>query len=613
MRLAAILYAIGSLGMAGPAMAVTQPAGDAAAAETSARAFRPLDLFGLQVASDPRIRPDGSAVAYVRIAYNILTDTGERSIWLIDVKTGVQTPLIDGPQAMSPRWSPDGTRLAYVAASADGTLQLYVRWMAQGVVAKVANLTEAPSDIAWSPDGRRIAFIMTAPSAPATLGPPLAKPENAKWADPIKVIDRVSYRADVGGYLKPGFRHIWVVPADGGPPRQLTFGSFNEGRALSWTPDSQFILFSGNRAPGWELQPLQSNIYQLRVADGALTQLTHGLGPARSPVASPDGRQIAYLGYTDEHRPYQDPQLYVMDRDGGRGRSLTASLDRPVDAPVWDRDGRGLYAIYIDKGLQKVALISLAGDVEDIAHGLSYEGLDLPYAVGGAYSVAEDGAVAFAQGATDHPSDVAVIERGVERRLTDLNANLLAGKTLAPATPLPVISSFDGQKIDAWIMTPPDFDPRRKYPLILEIHGGPYASYGALWSSEFQLYAAAGFVVVYANPRGSASYGDKFASGIARDWPGHDYDDLMSVVDASIGKGFVDPDNLFVTGGSGGGLLTAWIVGRTDRFRAAVAQRPVINWTSLTLTSDEYTFMGPYWLGPGTIQIFTGATRPCPS
>jgi dipeptidyl aminopeptidase/acylaminoacyl peptidase len=598
MSYANILWGLCLVGVVEQAMALMpENAAPPASAQSTVQVFSARDVFDLQVASDPRIRPDGGAIAYVRIAYSIMTDRGERSIWMIDAATGTQTPLVEGPAALSPRWSADGARLAYVTMPANGPPQLYVRWMRHGVSSKVATLPEAPGDIAWSPDGRQIAFSMISPSPPLMLGAALEKPQGAQWAEPIKVIDAVRYRSDVGGYLPRGYRHIWVVSSGGGAPRQLTFGSFNDGRTLSWTPDGRFILFSGNRAEGWEREPLQSNIYQLKVVDGTLTQLTHASGPALSPIASSDGRQIAYLGYIDGHRPHQDPELYLMDRDGGHVRSLTAALDRPVDAPHWAADGRSLYVVYIDKGVQKIARVSLAGHVEDIARNLSYEGLDLPYAVGGAFSVADNGVVAFTLGSVDYPSEVALVARGVERRLTHLNAGLLEGKTLATPAHLPVTSSFDGQAIDAWIMMPPNFDPTRKYPLVLEIHGGPYASYGALWSSEFQLYAAAGFVVLYANPRGSASYGDKFAAGIAHDFPGNDYDDLMSVVDTAVAQDFVDANNLFVTGGSGGGLLTAWIVGKTDRFRAAVAQRPVINWTSLTLTTDEYTFMGPYWLG----------------
>ena len=199
--------------------------------------------------------------------------------------------------------------------------------------------------------------------------------------------------------------------------------------------------------------------------------------------------------------------------------------------------------------------------------------------------------------AATHPADVAVVRGGTLRRLTDLNAGLLAGKTLGKVTPLTVASTAGGLPIDAWMVTPPNFDPARKYPLILDIHGGPFASYGPVWSTDDQLYAAAGYVVVYANPRGSTSYGEDFANRIHHNYPSEDYDDLMSVVDAAIAKGNVDPDALYVTGGSGGGLLTSWIVGKTDRFRAAVAQKPVIDWTSEVLTTDGYTSMAKYWFG----------------
>ncbi|HWA61010.1 MAG TPA: prolyl oligopeptidase family serine peptidase, partial [Caulobacteraceae bacterium] len=215
---------------------------------------------------------------------------------------------------------------------------------------------------------------------------------------------------------------------------------------------------------------------------------------------------------------------------------------------------------------------------------------------GGSFSVG-GGTVAFTLGAPDHPADIAVARKGQVQRLTDLNRDLFAGRVLAAVEPLPTVSSFDHQPIDAWIVRPPGFDPAKKYPLILEIHGGPFASYGPSFSSDDQLYAAAGYVVVYANPRGSTSYGDAFANTIDRNYPSHDYDDLMSVVDAAIARGFVDEHRLYVTGGSGGGVLTAWIVGKTGRFAAAAAQKPVIDWASEVLTVDGYSFMARYWFG----------------
>ncbi len=565
-----------------------------AATEGPSPIFRPIDLFGLRSASDPQIRPDGGAVAFVRQANSIMTDRAEPSIWLIDTTTGALSPLADAGAARSPRWSPDGKRLAYVAGGEGAPPQLYVRWMASGAVAKVADLAQAPGRIAWSPDGSRIGFTMFVPDVGTSLGAGLTKPEGAKWAEPPKVIDNLTYRFDGAGYLKPGYRQIFVVAADGGSPRQLTFGAFDDGGDLSWSPDGRSILFSADRAPGWRHRAQHADIWRVGADDGVLTEIVQATGPASDPVSSPDGAMIAFVGFTDAHKPYQDERLYIADADGRNLRVLTEALDRGVSSPRWAADGKSLYVQYTDRSTTKVARVSLGGAVSPVASGLVGAQLDRPYA-GGEYSVARNGMVAFTQGAWDRPPDIAVTNGAGARRLTHLNDDLLHGKALAAETPLPVVSAFDKQPIDSWMVTPPNYDRSRKYPMILEIHGGPYTAYGPSWSSEDQLYAAAGYVVVYANPRGSTSYGQAFAEGIAANYPGHDYDDLMSVVDAAIAKGSVDPNNLFVTGGSGGGLLTAWIVGKTERFKAAASQKPVINWTSWGLTTDISLIGTGYW------------------
>ncbi len=549
------------------------------------------------MASDPQVRPDGGAVAYVRGANDIMTDRTQRSIWLVDPTTGVQTPLVvDEANNLAPRWSPDGSRLAYVAAGPGGA-QLYVRWVASGRSARVASLEEAPNDIAWSPDGKTLAFTMLVRDDGATLGAPIRRPEGAKWAEPLKVIDRLTYRADGQGYLKPGYRHVFVVTADGGAPRQLTFGKFDDQGPIAFTRDGKSVLFATNRAANWERDPQESEIYAVAVDTGAMTRLTNRVGPDQAPEPSPDGSKIAYVGYDDaRHRGYENQQLYVMDRDGRNARSLTADLDRSVGAPTWAADGKSLYVAYDDHGATRIARVGLDGKRTDVASGLAGSGLDRPY-TGGAFSVARDGAIAFTEGAGDHPADLAVARGGKARRLTNLNADLLSARTLGKVEALAVTSSHDRKPIDAWLVTPPNFDPAKKYPLILEIHGGPFSAYGPTFSTDYQLYAAAGYVVVYANPRGSTSYGEGFANEIDRNYPSHDYDDLISAVDAAIAKGFVDPNRLYVTGGSGGGLLTAWIIGKTDRFKAAATQKPVINWTSQVLTTDGYSFMAAYWFG----------------
>jgi len=576
------------------AAALCAPA-QATPADAPARKFEGRDLFGLQLATDPQIRPDGLAIAYTRVSYDIMNDKSRQSIWLVDTATGAQTPLVTGAGShFSPRWSRDGKRLAYISTADEGRPQLYVRWMQTGQSARLAELTEAPDDLAWSRDGAWIAFTQLTPDEKPKLGEAPPKPEGAQWAEPLEVITDVIYRADGAGYLKPGFTHVYVVAADGGTPRQLTFGAYNEAGPLSWSPDGKFIYASGNRTENWPRDPVNSEVYRISVADGAIEPMTMRAGPDNAPAVSPDGSKIAWLSYEDKLLGYQNTRLYLMDRSGGDARSLTDSLDRNVDAARWAADGRSLYIQYDDQGHTKIARVSLNGRIEPVAEGLSGGGLDRPY-TGGQFSVADNGAVAFTSGTAARPSDISFTQRGRTTQLTHLNEGLLGAKALGAVQALQVKSSFDQRPIDAWIVTPPDFDKSKKYPLILEIHGGPYAAYGPTFSTDYQLYASAGYVVLYTNPRGSTSYGEEFANLIQHDYPSHDYDDLMSAVDAAIAQGYVDADNLFVTGGSGGGVLTAWIVGKTRRFKAAATQKPVINWASTVLTTDSYTFMPKYW------------------
>lgn len=567
----------------------------AAPADAATPTFQGRDLFGLQYATDPQIRPDGGAVAYARHSFDIMTDRGRSSIWLIDAESGAQVPLVaaNGSHS-SPRWSPKGDRLAYVSSAEDGRPQLFVRWMQTGQTARLAELLDAPDSLAWSPDGKWIAFTMFTPDSKPPLGEAPPKPENAQWAPPLEVITDIVYRTDEGGYLKPGYTHVYVVAADGGTPRQLTFGAFNEAGPLSWAPDSSYIVATSNRSENWRREPVNTELYRISVTDGAITQLTKRDGPDTSGRVSPDGKTIAYLSFQDKFMGYQNLELNVMNADGSNSRSLTAALDRSIDTVEWAADGRSLYVQYDDHANTKVARVTLNGRVEPVAQGLSGASLDRPY-TGGAFSVASNGTVAFTSGSGARPSDVSIVRAGRSKQLTQLNESWLASKTLGQVQPLKVSSSFDQRPIDAWLVLPPNLDRNKKHPLILEIHGGPFAAYGPLFSTDYQLYAAAGYVVLYTNPRGSTSYGDEFANLIHHKYPGNDYDDLMSCVDAAIAQGFVDPDNLFVTGGSGGGVLTAWIVGKTTRFKAAATQKPVINWTSTVLTTDVTTFMPKYW------------------
>lgn len=388
---------------------------------------------------------------------------------------------------------------------------------------------------------------------------------------------------------------MFVLSAEGGAPRQLTHGEFEHDGTPCWSRDSKYLLFAANRQKDWELNPLRDDIYELELQSRSLRQLTNRKGPDVNPVVSPDGTKIAYLGFDDQFKGYQIERLYVMDRDGSNELLLTADFDQSIESPVWRNDGRGLFVKYDERGDTKVGFVDLDGNVREVAHHVGGTTIGRPYS-SGSFSAGPDGRIAFTITRPHHPADIAVTERdGSIHRLLDLNQDLFGHKQLGEVEEFHFKSDTDNREIQSWIVKPPNFDPSKKYPLILEIHGGPFANYGDRFAAEMQLYASAGYVVLYVNPRGSTSYGQEFGNLIHHNYPGRDYDDLMSGVDAVIGKGYIDETNLFVTGGSGGGILTAWIVGKTDRFRAAVAAKPVINWYSFALTSDAYPYFAKYW------------------
>jgi dipeptidyl aminopeptidase/acylaminoacyl peptidase len=569
-----------------------------AIAQTPKPALQPLDVFDLQWVADPQVSPDGRSIAYVRMGFDIKTDRPRGTIWLVGVDGKNERPLSSAPSSSAPRWSPDGTRIAYLAHAADGSTQLFMYWTANGATAAISNFTESPRALAWSPDGRWLAFTkpVAAERKPLKVELPEA-PKNVHWADPPKLIDRMVFRADGEGYLPNAFSQLFIVAADGGAARQLTHGDFDHEGPPSFTADGSAVLISANRRADAEFDPLDSEIYRVELTDDSLHALTDRRGPDRHPVASPDGKHIAYLGFDDKQLGYQAVQLYVMDSDGSHPRSLTASLDRDVSSPQWSGDGRQLFFSYGDHGLAKIAAIDLAGKMRVLADRLGGSDVTRPYS-GGSFSASNSGRFAYTQASAAAPPALAT---GTSSRdisaLTALSGILLQQRTLGAVEEIAFDSSADHLRMQGWIVKPPLFDPAKKYPLLLEIHGGPFASYAASFAAEIQLYAAAGYVVLYMNPRGSTGYGEQFANQIHHDYPDKDYDDLMSGVDAVTGRGYIDTQRLFVTGGSGGGVLTAWIVGHTDRFRAAVVVKPVINWTSFVLTGDMTNYFYRYWFG----------------
>lgn len=566
-------------------------------AQNSTAILEPMDVFELEFVSHPQISPDGQQVIYARNFKDIMTDRNLSNLWMVKTDGTQHHPLTTGNQKdSSPLWLADGKGMLYVS-NRDGKAQLYRRWLDSGAEAKLTNLQSSPNNLTLSPDGNWIAFTMAMPAKDSSLIQLPSPPKGATWAAAPKYISTVKYRADGAGFLKNAFQQIFILSLDGGTPRQLTDEPLHHGD-LEWSKDGQSILFSTNRHEDAQLVPNNSEIYELSLSDGQIKTLTTRFGPDSHPKISPDGRMIAYTGLDDKFLGYQTAKLYIMNRDGSNPRLVTKSLDRGVGNIHWAADGKGLYFQYDEEGNTKIAHTTLEGKVTVLAQDVGGMSLGRPYS-GGTFSVAKNGTYAFTHSRPDHPADLAVGSKGNQaKRLTHLNDDLFTYKKLGEVEEIWYESSHDKQKIQGWICKPPNFDPNKKYPLILEIHGGPFANYGDRFSSEVQLYAAAGYVVLYTNPRGSSSYGADFGNLIHHNYPGQDYDDLISGVDAVIEKGYVDENQLFVTGGSGGGVLTAWIIGKTNRFQAAVVAKPVINWYSFVLHADNPAFFYKYWF-PG--------------
>jgi acylaminoacyl-peptidase len=564
-----------------------------------------LDIFNLQLAGDPQISPDGKRIVYVRRFADIMTDRRCSNLWIINADGSDQRALTSGNyRDTSPRWSPDGTQLIYIS-DRDGSPQIYRRWMDTGETARVTNLTSAPSGIAWSPDARWISFTAHVPDKARSIAQLPPAPEGAKWADPPKVIDQFVYRFNGEGYLKPGYVQLFVVPADGGTARQVSQGQFQHGGAASfgaseavWTPDGKYLIMSANRHLDYDQEPLNTEVYEFALADGAVKALTNRKGPDGSPAVSPDGKLIAYVGFDDRYQGYQVRHLYVMNRDGSNPHVVTPGLDRDVVSPRWAADGSGVYFLSDDQGNTGLHYAGLDGQLVKVANNIGSNWS--AYGGGSSFSLAKDGTFTCSYSRPDVPGDIAVGKRdgSAPKVVTAVNQGLLTGKKLGQVEEISYESSKDHRRIQAWILKPPDFDPSKKYPLILEIHGGPFANYGDRFDLEKQLMAAHGYVVLYTNPRGSTSYGEEFGNLIHHAYPGDDFYDLNSGVDAVVARGYIDPGRLYVTGGSGGGVLTCWTIGHTTRFRAAVTVYPVINWYSFVLTSDIGNFVLKYWF-PG--------------
>jgi dipeptidyl aminopeptidase/acylaminoacyl peptidase len=552
------------------------------------QARKPDKLLGIETfmemeaVGSPAISPDGKNVIFTRTWVDKPNDRPNSSLWITDFDGKRVRELTSGNWLdSSPVWSPDGRKVAFIS-DRDGTSQIHVMWLDTREVAQLTHVENAPENLAWSPDGQNLAFTTFIADEKPILKVELPpRPKGAKWADPAILIDRLSWRSDGRGPLPKGNSHIFVIDAAlGGTPRQVTSGDYSHGEP-EWSADSQKIFFSGIRKPDAEYQENDSEIYSADLKTLEIKTLTDRKGPDHSPAASPDGRWIAYTGYDDKGFTSHLDDLYLMEASGGDKRLLAGRLPSSPSGIIWAADGSGLYYLMTERGESNVYFASIEGKLKKITSGVQYlAGL----------SISRTGQAAAVVSTFHQPGAIAtftVLKPAELNRIVDVNTDLLSGLKLGEVEEIWYKSS-DGWDIQGWLIKPAEFDPAQKYPLLLWIHGGPWAMYNVAFNWEWQNFAANGYAVLYTNPRGSTGYGQDFVNGIQYSYPGKDYDDLMAGVDAALAKGFIDKDNLFVCGGSGGGVLTAWIVGHTTRFRAAVSMRPVINWHSFVGTTDGH-------------------------
>ena len=561
-----------------------------AVGQTPSSNFEYIDVFDLEYAGDPQIAPNGEYIVYRRTGFDIMNDRSSGSLWLLSTdERKIHHKLTSRENSeRQARWSPNGDRIAFVSSSGEGS-EIYVYWTATGSIAKLTQLENGPSNLSWSPDGTQIAFTMKVNAKAPVIAKMPSKPKGAKWAKSPRITDRLKHEADGAGYLKPGFTHVFTISSEGGAARQLTSGDFNHEGGLSWSKNGDKIYFSANRNENWEYDFRNSEVYAVNTRSGKIDVLTDRSGPDYAPKVSPDGRWISYIGFEDKVQAYQTRKLQIMNIDGSNKKLVSSKLDRSISSATWSSDSKGLYIQYNDLGLTKLSYIDLNGKVTELVDNVGGTTLGRPYA-SGSFSVSNNGTVAYTLSKTDRPADVAITskKKKTPQQLTHLNDDLISYRTMGKVEEIWYKSTFDGRDIQGWVVYPPNYDKSKKYPLLVENHGGPILNYGPHFSAEIQLYAAAGYIVFYPNPRGSTSYGEAFGNLLYNNYPGQDYNDVMDGVHELVNKGVTDKDQLYVTGGSAGGIMTAWIIGKTNEFKAAVVAKPVMNWISKTLVADNY-------------------------
>lgn len=554
-------------------------------------------FFEMESVGGVQISPDGQLLVFTRTWVDKLKDVSVSNVWMSDVEGKKVRQLTEGNwRDSSPAFSPDGKRLAFLS-DRDGTTQLYVMWLDTREVAKLTNLERSPGAPVWSPDGTKIAYSTFVPASESPLAIRMPeRPQGAQWARGATIENRLSWAADGSGYRPIGWTQVFVVDARlGGTPRQVTDGDYNHSNP-QWSADGRTIFVSGIRKPDAEYLRGDSEIYAFDLESKSPEQLTDRKGPDGGQRVSPDGKWIAYVGFDEKNYTSHLSSLYLMDVKGGSKRMLAGNLASSPSDVTWAWDSSGVFYTVGEKGVTVLYFSDIQGKTTTVLSGQH----DLS-----GFSLARNGTAATSLSSWNQPGSVFTFDSrrasNSLRKVVDVNEDVMAGKQLSEIEEL-WFTSADGLKVQGWLVKPVGFDASKKYPLVLWIHGGPWSMYDVGWSWAFQNWAAEGYAVLFTNPRGSTGYGQEFVNGIQFSYPGKDYDDLMAGVDAALAKGWIDEKNLFVCGGSGGGVLTAWIVGHTNRFAAACAMRPVINWHSFVGTTDGaswyYQFERYPWQDP---------------
>lgn len=572
-------------------------------ASASADTIKPEMWMNWERVTGAQLSPDGTQIAYVRSRVDEMHDRWESEIWLMNADGSKNRFLVKGSGM---RWSPSGDRLAYIASAEDRSRQVFVRWMDdEGAVSQVTHVQNGPRMIRWSPDGASIAYRARVPAGSDWQIKIAAPPEGAKWQKNATVIDTVHYRQDRVGMMT-GYDHLFIVPSEGGTARQITegrwhtsakFSSILQSTPFSFTPDGTHLVFDGNGPNGDTNEFVEnSQIYKVSIASREIMQLTNEPGFWSSPAVSPDGSTVVFGGKSDVASTYGRDMVRRVGIDGSDEQTINDDLPAGAGGFMFSRRNDRVYFSVATEGENQIMRLRMNGDMEPVTSGMHRISLDSMTRAGRFVGRYRDPA-------TDFNLAIGDVSDGELTQLTAYNADILEGVSIGALEEIWYDSS-DDTRVQGWVMTPPNFDASKKYPMLLYIHGGPHGMYGVNFNFLWQALAAKGYVIVYTNPRGSTGYGSDFANAIDNRYPGRrDFDDLMAGVDTVVSRGYIDENRMYVAGCSGGGVLTTWTVGHSDRFAAAAALCPVINWISFAGTADIVSwgykrFRTPWWEDP---------------